>query len=82
VFLTGPAFAACLLVVGLALVLRRGAWRLRLDAAFMAAAVVASLVVVVAVSMFSYRYALTAVLLLPAAAALAGSALLDPDRAA
>jgi hypothetical protein len=81
VFLTGPAFAACLIVVLLALVRRRGAWRLRLDAAFLAVAVVASLVVVVAVSMFSYRYGLTAVLLLPAAAALAGSALLHPDRA-
>jgi hypothetical protein len=61
-----------------ALALRRGAWRLRLDALFIAAAVLSSLVVVVAVSMFSYRYGLTAVLLLPVAAALAGSALLGP----
>jgi hypothetical protein len=82
VFLTGPAFAACLLVVLVAFLLRRGAWRLRLDAAFLSVAVVASLVVVVAVSIFSYRYALTAVLLLPAAAALAGTALLHPDPAA
>jgi hypothetical protein len=80
VFLTGPAFAACLLIVLAAFVLRRGAWRLRLDAAFIAAAVVASLVVVVAVSMFSYRYGLTAVLLMPVAAALAASALLQPKN--
>jgi hypothetical protein len=81
VFLTGPLLAACLLVVLAALVARRGAWRLRLDAAFMAVTVVASLAVVVVVSMFSYRYGLTAVLLLPAAAALAGSALRQPRAA-
>ena len=80
VFLTGPALAACLIIVLAAFVLRRGAWRLRLDAAFIAAAVVASLIVVVAVSMFSYRYGLTAVLLLPVAAALAGSALPQPEN--
>jgi hypothetical protein len=81
VFLTGPVLAACLLVVLAALVVRRGTWRLRLDAAFFAAAVLASLLVVVTVSLFSYRYSLTAVLLLPAAAALAGSALLQPRPA-
>jgi hypothetical protein len=81
VFLTGPAFAVCLIIVLVALVLRRGAWRLRLDAAFIAAAVVASLIVVVAVSMFSYRYGLTAVLLLPAAAALAGETMRVNRRA-
>jgi hypothetical protein len=78
VFLTGPVLATCLIIVLAAFVLRRGARRLRLDAAFIAAAVVASLVVVVAVSMFSYRYGLAAVLLLPVAAALGGSALLEP----
>jgi hypothetical protein len=78
VFLTGPALAACVLLVLAALVARRGEWRLRLDAAFLAATVLLSLLVVVAVSMFSYRYGLTAVLLLPAAAALAWTALRAP----
>jgi hypothetical protein len=76
-FLTGPALAACLLMVLAALVMRRGAWRLRLDAGFIATAVVASLLVANAMTMFSYRYGLTATLLLPIAAALAGSALLQ-----
>ncbi len=75
VFLPGPALAACLIIVLAALIVRRGAWRLGLDAALIAAAVVTSLLVAVAMTMFSYRYGLTATILLPVAAALAGSAL-------
>jgi hypothetical protein len=77
-FTPGPLLAACLIVVVVALVARRGAWRLRLDAAFIAAAVVAALLVPLLATMFSYRYGLTAAILLPVAAALAGSALLAP----
>jgi hypothetical protein len=79
-FVTGPALAACLIVVLAAFVMRRGAWRLRLDAALIAAAVVTSLLVANAITMFSYRYGLTATILLPVAAALAGSALLEPKK--
>jgi hypothetical protein len=77
VFTPGPVLAGCLILVLVALVLRRGAWRLRVDAGFLAAAVLASLLVANATTMFSYRYGLVAVLLLPVAAALAGSALLE-----
>jgi hypothetical protein len=72
----GPLLAACLLVVALALVSRRGSWRLRLDAALLAAATLTALLVAETLSVFSYRYGLVAALLLPAAAALAGTALL------
>jgi hypothetical protein len=69
------------LVVLAALVLRRGALRLRLDAALLAFSVLAMLLVATSVSVFSYRYGLVAAILLPAAAALAGTALLEPRRA-
>jgi hypothetical protein len=82
-YTSGQVLALCLLVVLVALLRRGGAWRLRLDAALLAAATVVALVVAGAVSLFSYRYGLTAVILLPAAAALAGTSLLAPrDRAA
>jgi hypothetical protein len=75
----GPLLAAFLLVVLVALVLRRGAWRLRLDAALLAAATLTALVVAAALSVFSYRYGLIAAVLLAPAAALAGAALLGRE---
>jgi hypothetical protein len=75
-YTSGQILAACLVVVLIALVSRRGAWRLRLDAALLAAATLTALVVASALSVFSYRYGLIAVVLLPPAAALAGAALL------
>jgi hypothetical protein len=80
-YTSGQVLALCLLVVLVALLRRRGAGRLRLDAALLAAATLVALVVAGALSLFSYRYGLTAVILLPAAAALAGASLLAPrDR--
>jgi len=78
----GPLLAACLLVVALALLSRRGGGRLRLDAALLAAAALSALLVAQALSLFSYRYGLVAAILLPAAAALAWTALLEPARRA
>jgi hypothetical protein len=78
VFAPGPLLAACLILVIVAFVMRRGAWRLRLDAGLIAATVVASLVVANAITMFSYRYGLAAAIFLPVAAALAGSGLVQP----
>jgi hypothetical protein len=72
----GPLLALCLLVVLAGLVRRRGARRLRLDAALLAAATLTALIVAGAASQFSYRYGLTAVILLPVAAALGGASLL------
>jgi hypothetical protein len=77
VYSYGPLLAACLLVVLAALALRRGAWRLRLDAALIAALVLAALTIAQALSVFSYRYGMIAGLLLPVAAGLAAAALLD-----
>jgi hypothetical protein len=66
----------CLLVVIVALLRRRGDWRLRLDGALLAAATLVALLTAAAASVFSYRYGLTAVVLLPPAAALSGASLL------
>ena len=74
----GPLLAACLLLVVAALVTRRGALRLRLDAALLAALTLVALAVPQALSVFSYRYGLVAALLLPPAAALAITALRAP----
>jgi hypothetical protein len=74
-FTSGQVLAICVILVLVALALRRGALRLRLDAALIAGSVLALLLFASAVSVFSYRYGLTAVVLLPAAAALAGAAL-------
>lgn len=71
----GPLLAACLLLAVVALAARRGAWRLRLDAGFLAALTLAALFVSQALSVFSYRYGLIAIFLLPAAAALGWTAL-------
>jgi hypothetical protein len=76
----GPLLAACLLAVLAALVLRRGAWRLRLDAALLAAITLLALTVAQALSVFSYRYVMIASFGLPAAAALAVAALRSPRR--
>jgi hypothetical protein len=76
-YTSGQILAICLVVVLAALAVRRGASRLRLDAALLAAATLIALVVAAALSLFSYRYGLTAVILLPPAAALAGAALLE-----
>jgi hypothetical protein len=77
----GPLLAVCLLVVVAALIARRGALRLRLDAALLAAMTLVAIVVPQAVSVFSYRYGLIAALLLPPAAALAVTALRSPRSA-
>ncbi len=58
-----------------ALVTRRGAARLRLDAALLATVVLVCLTVAQALSVFSYRYGFIAAVLLPPAAALAATAL-------
>jgi hypothetical protein len=74
-YTSGQILAACLLVVIVALLARRGDPRLRLDAALLAAATLVALLTAAALSVFSYRYGLTAVVLLPPAAALAGASL-------
>jgi hypothetical protein len=71
----GPLLAACLLLVIAALAARRGPWRLRADAALLAALTLVALAFPQAVSVFSYRYGFIAGLLLPPAAALAWTAL-------
>jgi hypothetical protein len=73
---SGQVFAPCLALVIVALALRRGSRRLRLDAALLAGTALTALLVASALSLFDYRYSLSAVILLPAAAALAVSALL------
>jgi hypothetical protein len=75
-YTSGQVLALCLLIVLVALVRRRGEWRLRLDATLLAAATLTALVVAGAASLFSYRYGLTAIVLLPVAGALAGASLL------
>ncbi|HEU4975780.1 MAG TPA: hypothetical protein VFT50_11865 [Baekduia sp.] len=82
VYSYGPMLAVCLLLVAAALALRRGPRRLRVDAALLAALVLAALGMAQAFSVFSYRYGLIAGLLLPVAAALAGTALLERRRTA
>ena len=77
----GPLLAVCLLLVVAALIARRGALRLRLDAALLAALTLVALTVPQALSVFSYRYGLVAALLLPPAAALAVTALRSPRSA-
>jgi type II secretory pathway component PulF len=76
----GPLLAACLLAVLAALVLRRGVWRQRLDAALLAAITLLALTVSQALSVFSYRYVMIASFGLPAAAALAVAALGSRSR--
>jgi hypothetical protein len=71
----GPLLALCLLLVLVALVLRRGAARLRLDAALLAALTLAALATSQALSVFSYRYGMIAIFGLPVAAALAATSL-------
>jgi hypothetical protein len=80
-YTSGAVLSACLLLVLAAVVLRRGASRLRLDAALLAASTLVALLVASALSIFDYRYGLLAILLLPAAAALALTALVSrpPD---
>jgi hypothetical protein len=75
-YTSGQILAACLLVVIVALLRRRGDWRLRLDGALLAAGTLVALLTAAAASVFSYRYGLTAVVLLPPAAALSGASLL------
>jgi hypothetical protein len=77
---SGQVLGICVIVVLAALVLRRGALRLRMDAALLAGSVVTMLLVATSLSAFSYRYSLVAAVLLPAAAALAGTALLQPGN--
>jgi hypothetical protein len=78
---SGQVLAPCLLVVVIVLALRRGDRRLRLDAALLAAVALTALLVASALSAFDYRYGLGATILLPAAAALAASALMRPTAA-
>jgi hypothetical protein len=75
----GPLLAACVLAVLAALILRRGAWRLRLDAALLAAVTLLAMTVAQALSVFSYRYVMIASFGLPVAAALAVAALRSPS---
>jgi hypothetical protein len=75
-YTSGLLLALCVVLVAVALALRRGAWRLRLDALLLAALTLTALVVSAALTQFSYRYGLIAVVLLPPAAALATTALL------
>jgi hypothetical protein len=78
----GPLLAACVLIVLVALVARRGPRRQRLDAALLAAVPLLALLVAQALSLFSYRYGLIAALLMAPAAAMAGAALLGGRRVA
>ena len=66
---SGQVLSLCLLVVLVALIRRR----LRPEAALLAACALALLLVASALSLFDYRYELGAVILLPAAAALAAA---------
>jgi hypothetical protein len=71
----GVILAACVVLVLVAVVMRRGPSRLRLDAALLAASALVALLVTATLSLFDYRYGLVAVLLLPVAAAMAGTSL-------
>ncbi len=77
---SGQVLAPCLLVVLVALAWRRGSARLRAAAALLAGCALTLLAVAAALSLFDYRYELGAVILLPAAAALAATALLRPEE--
>ena len=77
-FTSGQVLAIAVLLVLTALLARRGAARLRLDAALLAAVPLAGLLLASALSQFSYRYGLIGPVLLPAAAALAITALRSP----
>jgi 4-amino-4-deoxy-L-arabinose transferase-like glycosyltransferase len=79
-FTSGQILGVCVIVVLVALILRRGPLRLRLDAALLGCSVLLMLLVATALSVFSYRYGLVAVMLLPAAAALAATAMLERRR--
>jgi hypothetical protein len=82
-YTSGQVLALCLAVVLAALLLRRRiGWRYRIDAALLAAAVLVALTLASALSVFSYRYGLTAVVLLPPAAALAATGMLRRATAA
>jgi hypothetical protein len=71
-YTSGQIFTICVALVLIAAVWRpRQNWRPRLDAALVAGCVVCSLALVSALSIFDYRYALIAIVLLPPAAALA-----------
>jgi hypothetical protein len=76
VWTSGLILLGCLLVVVVGFVLPRRPWRLKLDSALLAGCTLASLVVASALSVFSYRYGLIAIILLPAAAALAATGML------
>jgi hypothetical protein len=78
-FTQGPLLAACVLVAVAALFRRGRHWRLRLDGALLAAAGLSALLLAALLSVFSYRYVFTAVVLLPPAAALSLTALLRRD---
>jgi hypothetical protein len=75
-FTQGPLLAFCALVALIALFWRGRDRRLRLDGALLAVAALTALFVAAVLSVFSYRYVLTAVVLLPPAAALSLTALL------
>ena len=75
VYSSGQVLLPCLLIVLAALGLRRGSVRLRLDAALLAGLALTALLVASVFSLFDYRYGLGPTILLPAAAALAGTTL-------
>jgi 4-amino-4-deoxy-L-arabinose transferase-like glycosyltransferase len=73
----GPLLLACVLAIGLAIVVRprAGGWRARLDAAFLAALGLGLTIAAIATAMFSYRYTLPLYSTVPVAAALAATQL-------
>jgi hypothetical protein len=72
----GPLLAALLVLVLVGLAWRpRRHWRLRVDAGLLAACVLSALVFTSMLSIFDYRYGLIAVIFLPPAGAMAGTAL-------
>ncbi len=80
-YTSGQVLAISALLVLIALLARRGPARLRLDAALMVAVPLAGLLLAAALSQFTYRYGLIGPMLLPAAAALALTALRSPRPA-
>jgi hypothetical protein len=78
----GPILLACLLLVGVALAVRRpGGGRLRLDALLFAALGLGVTVATMATAAFSYRYTLPLYSTLPVAAALGATHLTRPLKA-
>jgi hypothetical protein len=71
----GPVMLACLLATVAALALRGRTWRPRLDAAFLAVTGLGVTVAALATATFSYRYTLPLYSMVPAAAALAVTAM-------